>query len=284
MDTRDVLTTEDGLPPAGDRELLDNPGISNDPLITTSPPPLSIRQATPSDLPSLIALWDATRGWLRSREINQFQYAACTSQIEADIAAGICWVVLPAAAAAQQPPPSQLAATVVLTDSAGQQGPQSPWVPGGARVAAHDDGLYVRRLLVHPTLRGRGLGDAVLAWAGRKARARGRSALRLAAWTKNEGLHRYYLTRGFELVKMVDYMMVGAFFEREIPEEEDEGEKGGVERSLVLREVGPPVLVEVCSEACLCCAVKRLHEKLVLEEPERCDVQFGLREVEPAFT
>lgn len=56
----------------------------------------------------------------------------------------------------------------------------------------------------------------MLAWAARRATRAGKPLLRLDAWKSNPGLHRYYLSQGFQLVRVVDlpHRRSGALFER----------------------------------------------------------------------
>ena len=268
----DVPQSQPGPLAAGYLVPLGEPNHGHD-AISEKPPmasetPLSIRKAVPADLPSLVDLWDATVASLREKGVDQWQEPARTSAFEADVNTGACWIVV---AAPPQPAPhtgppaagADVVATITVEAHARPQGPRAPWS------TAQNGGLHVRSLIVHPSLRGRGLGAALLLWAERRARALGRTVLRLATWTGNDGLRRYYLGQGFRLVAVVEDMRIGAFFEREVP---DEGAADGNGRSasLVLAELQSPQLVEVCSDACLLCAVKRLHEKLAVEEPGRC--------------
>ena len=255
-----VPTSHDRIPPDG--------SVTEDVMRSG----LFIRRAIFADVPSLVKLWDATRNFLREKGIDQWQYSARTGALDSDIMAGNCWVVVMA------PSPDTdssaagadgILATVTIETHAGHQGPRGPWAPPGAFWSVQDQGLYIRRLLVHPSLRGRGLGVTVLRWAEGRARILGRTALRLAAWTKNDGLRGYYLGQGFQQIDVVEHMMVGAFFERAVPEEGAVNAIGGSD-GMVLNELSSSELVEVCSATCLHCAVKRLHEKLAVEEPERC--------------
>jgi GNAT superfamily N-acetyltransferase len=58
--------------------------------------------------------------------------------------------------------------------------------------------VYVHRLVVSRHYAGRGLGAALLDWAGRTARRdHGAQWIRVSAWTTNEALHAYYVGQGF---------------------------------------------------------------------------------------
>jgi GNAT superfamily N-acetyltransferase len=67
-----------------------------------------------------------------------------------------------------------------------------------------DDALYIHRMVVDNGARGSELGSALLDWAARRARQAGKSWLRLDAWKANPALHKYYLDRGFSLVRIDD--------------------------------------------------------------------------------
>lgn len=77
------------------------------------------------------------------------------------------------------------------------------------------DKPYVHRMAVSRRAAG-GIGGAILDWAGAHAAAQGKQWLRLDAWKDNEGLHRYYKTVGFTLVRIVDlpHGRSGALFQR----------------------------------------------------------------------
>jgi ribosomal protein S18 acetylase RimI-like enzyme len=66
-----------------------------------------------------------------------------------------------------------------------------------------DDGRasYVHRLAVSPDQRGKGLGDELLAWAGKKGLARGRPLLRLDTLHENARLRAWYEASGFAHVR-----------------------------------------------------------------------------------
>lgn len=63
---------------------------------------------------------------------------------------------------------------------------------------------YVHRLIVARDHAGQGLGARILDWAADRARRDGAGWLRADVWTDNQGLHRYYLNRGWEHVRTVE--------------------------------------------------------------------------------
>jgi GNAT superfamily N-acetyltransferase len=65
--------------------------------------------------------------------------------------------------------------------------------------ARRDPAIYVYRLIVSRAFAGRGLGTALLDWAGLRARGSyGARWIRVDAWTTNTALHAYYERQGFE--------------------------------------------------------------------------------------
>src|SRR5262249_52980048 len=79
-----------------------------------------------------------------------------------------------------------------------------------------DDALYVHRMVVARDEAGRGLGAALLDFAGRRAAAAGRAWLRLDAWATNTKLHDYYRGQGFTPLRPTCHAprASGALFQR----------------------------------------------------------------------
>jgi len=71
-------------------------------------------------------------------------------------------------------------------------------------------------MLVARSEAGRDLGSAMLDWASRRANQEGKHWLRLDAWASNEQLHEYYLSEGFQLVRLLKFAHrgSGALFQR----------------------------------------------------------------------
>lgn len=68
---------------------------------------------------------------------------------------------------------------------------------GERELGAH---IYLHRIARAAGYRGRGLIDAVMAWADARCRALGRAGLRMDTWANNEALIAYYERLGFRLV------------------------------------------------------------------------------------
>lgn len=60
--------------------------------------------------------------------------------------------------------------------------------------------IYLHRIARASTYRGRGLIEAVLAWARPHCRALGRAGLRMDTWASNEALVSFYERHGFRVV------------------------------------------------------------------------------------
>lgn len=74
---------------------------------------------------------------------------------------------------------------------------EDPGIWGEHERGAH---LYLHRIARAAGYRGRGLLEAVLAWAGARCRALGRAGLRMDTWASNAALVAYYQRLGFDVV------------------------------------------------------------------------------------
>ena len=83
---------------------------------------------------------------------------------------------------------------------------------------AADEAGYISVLMVRRDVSGQGIGRALLDWAGLWAARHGRRYLRLACWTDNERLCRYYEEGGFRSCGEHDYSdkWRGRLFQKEI--------------------------------------------------------------------
>lgn len=148
-------------------------------------PPLQVAGA--ADAPALLALRDAAAAWLSARGVRQWEPGEIgLDEVLQQVAAGE-WQVLRSDAAAP------VAALRLVWDDAAIGGVQPP-IAG-----------YVHGLVVDRALRGRGVGEALLRWAGAQVAARGRSLLRLDCGEENAVLRRYYGRQGFQVVGRRDF-------------------------------------------------------------------------------
>ncbi len=133
--------------------------------------------ARPADAEDLVQLRDAAARWLLDRGIEQWGPGELdVAGVEAQVRAGEWHVV--------RTGHGIVAALRLLWDDPFVWGDQPP-------VAGYVHGLVIDR--VH----GRGLGAALLDWAGEQVRRQGRTVLRLDCQEHNEQLRRYYRRRGF---------------------------------------------------------------------------------------
>ncbi|MEU7377187.1 GNAT family N-acetyltransferase [Streptomyces albidoflavus] len=159
----------------------------------------TIRPAMQDDLETVVRLWEHAAAWLREEGVDQWQYPPRVERIEANIAAGECWII-------------DVDNAPVATITVDQHADPDFWTEQEAQEAA----LYVHRMVVRRDVAGLDLGSAMLDWASRIAADQGKQWLRLDAWRDNEGLQSYYRTRGFDHVRTVEAegRRSGALFQR----------------------------------------------------------------------
>lgn len=133
-----------------------------------------------ADAPALRDLRDEAARWQGARGISQWRVGDVPlERYAAQLAAGEWHVV--------REPSSGVAV-------AGLRLLWADPVPWGERPP---DAAYVHHLVVSRTLAGRGVGRALLDWAGARAAARGRAFLRLDCMAANGRLRAHYRSLGF---------------------------------------------------------------------------------------
>ena len=148
--------------------------------------PLTLRRADRHDHDVIIALIDAAAEWLRTKNTDQWSQPWPSEEdrrhrILYDLIAGKTWVAWDDGAPA----------ATITTDPA-----QNPVWPAASR---DEPAVYVTRMVVSRAFAGRGLGAALLDWAGLHARRlHGARWVRVDVWTTNTALHAYYRQQGFE--------------------------------------------------------------------------------------
>ncbi|MFH8612110.1 GNAT family N-acetyltransferase [Streptomyces sp. NPDC018029] len=159
---------------------------------------LRIRPARVDELDRVEGLWLEASRWLASRGIDQWQYPPRRWRMEGAVRAGDCHLAFRE---------GQLVGTVTVE----RQADPEWWADDDP-----DAALYVHDLVVSREAAGQSVGARLLDWAGRLAAQREKPWLRLEAWKTNGLLHRYYLDRGFELLRIVDlpHRHSGALFQR----------------------------------------------------------------------
>ncbi|WP_084497753.1 GNAT family N-acetyltransferase [Nocardia amamiensis] len=165
-----------------------------------------LRQATLGDLGMICRLRVQRTAWLTARGSDQWTVAGRGLPIEIfaravgrSLDAGETWI----AEVAGEP-----AGTITVNDRA-DAGLWSRW--------ELDDAVIVHFMIVDLRFAGQHVGHHMLAHAGTLARQRRREWVRLDAWTTNTGLHDYYRSAGFRLVRVAGPAAQGpsrALFER----------------------------------------------------------------------
>lgn len=162
---------------------------------------LRFRAARTDELDAVEELLTGAAQWLASRGIDQWQFPPHRDRILRALERGECFLVSR---------DSKPVGTIQVDDHADPEFWTAADQPGEA--------LYVHRMAVSRAESGQKVGAVMLDWAAGLARKAGKPLLRLDAWKDNGGLHRYYLSNGFRLVRVVDlpHRRSGALFEREV--------------------------------------------------------------------
>lgn len=171
-------------------------------------PALSPRPATPADLGAILTLFDRSQRWLGeigiARQWGTEPFSAspgAQTRFLGWIRAGQFYVV-----DGENAPVGTLALSTTVPEyaregCAGRPGPA----------------LYLEALTTDPSLRGHGLGRALLAWAEQESARQGATWLRLDCWAGNARLRGYYREAGFTefgRCRLGDWE--GALFERAV--------------------------------------------------------------------
>lgn len=159
---------------------------------------VTLRRAQRGDIALVAEMWTKSAAWLRDQGSDQWQYPVKMYNIEAAVAGGNCWL-------------AERAESAIGTITVDVNAEPQLWPPEDHP----EDALYVHRMVVEEAERGGELGSAMLDWVGERAISSGRHWVRLDAWRSNITLQKYYMDRGFELVRIVaDPSGSGACFQR----------------------------------------------------------------------
>ncbi|MFI8198872.1 GNAT family N-acetyltransferase [Streptomyces sp. NPDC085942] len=160
---------------------------------------LCVRAGRPDELAVVEALLREATAWLASRNIDQWQYPPHRDRIAEALERGVCFLAFE---------DGKPIATIQVDNFADLEF----WTPEDRPDAA----LYVHRMAVTRAASGAGIGSLLLDWASERASAQGKRWLRLDAWKDNNGLHRFYKSAGFTLLRIVDlpHRRSGALFQR----------------------------------------------------------------------
>ena len=148
-------------------------------------PAMILSRAGEGDRDAIVGLVKAASEWLRCKDTDQWSQpwpseAEWNPRILRDLAAGVTWIVRD----------NRNVVATITGDS--EDDPIWPleW--------QRDLAVYVRRLIVSRDRAGRGLGAALLDWAGLTAlRGYGARWTRVGVWSTNQGLLAYYRRQGF---------------------------------------------------------------------------------------
>jgi GNAT superfamily N-acetyltransferase len=159
-----------------------------------------VRQATPEDIEAILALRTEASQWLAAKGSDQWQWPPRIAGIKVGIAAGTVWVI--------EGSVGDVVATITVDNFADPEF----WLPADQP----DTALYAHQMIVARSHARQGLGSALLDFAGALAQGSGRRWVRLDAWATNKPLQDYYLTQGFQPVRITHYPHrgSGALFQR----------------------------------------------------------------------
>lgn len=148
--------------------------------------PFTVRAAEPSELSTVVELWEEAAAWLNERNIDQWQYAPRTARIEENLRAGEVFFV---------EDPSGVVATITLDSHADDDFWTAP--------EADEPAMYAHRMVVRRNASGSNLGSSMIDWASQRAQSNGAKWLRLDAWRSNDRLGDYYRGLGFTHLRTV---------------------------------------------------------------------------------
>jgi GNAT superfamily N-acetyltransferase len=138
-----------------------------------------IREATPADTDEIAAILQEAEDWLRSRGVSMWLPAELRlDRLREDVAAGMHFLA---------EVDGEVAGTLRFQLEDEEFWPDEP----------HGESAFVHRLAVRRRFAGAGVGDALLGWAADRARALGRSYLRLDCDRHRPRLRAFYERNGF---------------------------------------------------------------------------------------
>jgi GNAT superfamily N-acetyltransferase len=118
---------------------------------------------------------------------------------------------------------------------------EDPAIWGELERGAH---IYLHRFARAASYPGRGLLDAILAWAIARCETLGREGLRLDTWGGNDALIAYYESRGFTLIRK---LTMGS--DPRLPPHYDGLHLALLERPLTFAPVAPPLAAQLNTPA-----------------------------------
>jgi ribosomal protein S18 acetylase RimI-like enzyme len=152
------------------------------------------------DRSAIIGLIDEAARWLSSEKgTDQWQRpwpdrAVRDMRICRGIKSGRTWMVEDGSR--PEDDPRRLVGTVTC----GRGGNRKLWT----QRERNEPALYISRLIVSRRTAGRGVGAALIDWAGLRGRAWDAQSIRIDVWTTNNELQNYYKSQGFRHVRTHD--------------------------------------------------------------------------------
>jgi ribosomal protein S18 acetylase RimI-like enzyme len=160
-----------------------------------STPTYRIRRAVTEDIPAILDLIGSAAQWLQKYK-NTDQWARPwptewerDARITRNVNRGSTWMV---------EENGDLAATITYRN----KGNPKLWTAD----ELDEPAVYVSRLIVSRSQAGRGLGAALINWAGLRGKEQwGAESIRVDVWTTNLALHEYYKGNGFEHLRTLQF-------------------------------------------------------------------------------
>lgn len=161
-----------------------------------------VRPAQMSDMTAIVGLIDEAAGWLAvAKDTDQWQRPwpdrpARDQRIRRGIKVGRTWIV------EDRNEPAGSTRRLVGTVSCGRGGNKKLWT----QRERNEPAVYISRLIVSRQHAGRGVGAALINWAGlRGIRNWNAEWIRVDVWTTNLELQAYYKTQKFVHVRTWDF-------------------------------------------------------------------------------
>jgi ribosomal protein S18 acetylase RimI-like enzyme len=154
-------------------------------------PPMRLDFATPADLEAILGLIKEASRWLKAR--GKDQWAVPWPNREQRDARVLKGLVNRKTVIVRQ------GDTAVATVTMANWHNPNVWVSGSCTADLTERAVYLHRLITARKYAGHGLGESLINWAEKRARAKyGAQRTRIDVWTTNTDLHRYYQKLGFE--------------------------------------------------------------------------------------
>ena len=154
-------------------------------------PPTRLDYATPGDLEAILGLIEEASRWLKA--LGKDQWAEPwpdREQRDARILKGL---------ANKKTVIVRRGDTAVATVTMANWHNPKVWVNGSCTADLTERAVYLHRLVTARKYAGHGLGESLINWAEKYARAKYRAQwTRIDVWATNKDLHRYYEKLGFE--------------------------------------------------------------------------------------